>query len=414
MIDRIRRRSRPALPVLLALALAAPAASGQPIGSVARWAFTSAVRDREPVDRLDRAPAAERTIAFFTELDGLAGHRVRHVWLRDGAEALRVSFAVGAAHWRVWSSKLVDPAGAWAVRVEDEDGTVLGTYRLGEAATAPAPAPTPARPALAETPARPAPAQVPATPPPPKPAPPVVAPAPAPPPPPPPAPAPASPPGIVDADVDIARDFTYVPEGWPMGMSAAEASAGGLAGTPSEVLRREPAFEGDVLYGYLPLGNGDDRRVTFVVTHLDDPAWEIYVDRNNDEDLTDDGPPIRSQGTGRFSGAVPVEVEVQGADGTVHLRPYQVWLWFAESADREPSRARARFYARCHYKGSVTLGGETFDAVAFEERAPNGVFADGDLCVDANRDGKCQDAERLGDGGVLQVGDRRFRLHIRE
>ena len=380
MIDPVRRRSRRVLPALLALALVAPAGARQPAGTVARWAFTSAVRDREPVDRLDRGPAAEQTIAFFTELDGLAGHRVRHVWLRDGAEALRVSFAVGAAHWRVWSSKLVDPAGAWAVRVEDEDGAVLGTYRLGEPGTAAPPTPPPPPPAA--TPAHP--------------------------------PAPASPPGIVDADVDIARDFTYVPEGWPMGMSAAEASAGGLAVTPSEVLRREPAFEGDVLYGYLPLGNGDDRRVTFVVTHLDDPAWEIYVDRNNDEDLTDDGNPIRSQGTGRFSGAVPVEVEVKGADGRVHLRPYQVWLWLAESADRDPSRARARFYARCYYKGAVTLGGETFDAVAFEERAPNGVFADGDLCVDANRDGKCQDAERLGDGGVLQVGARRFRLHIRE
>ncbi len=371
------RRSRLALVALLSFALAAPAAA-QPTGAVARWAFTSAVRDREPVDRLDHVPATEQTIAFFTELSGLGGHRVRHVWLRDGAEALRVSFAVGAARWRVWSSKLVDPAGAWAVRVEDEDGTVLGTYRLGDAA--------PVQPAPAAPPARPAPREVP----------------------------PSPPPGVIDVDVNIARDFTYVPEGWPMGMPAAETSAGGLAGTPFEVLRHEPPFGGDVLYGYLPLGNGDDRRVSFVVTHLDEPTWEVYVDRNNDEDLADDGPPIRSQGTGRFSGAVPVEVEVKGADGTVHLRSYQVWLWFAESADRDPSRAHPRFYARCHYKGTVTLGGEPYDAVAFEERAQNGIFADGDLCIDVNRNGRCEDAERLGDGGVLQVGERRFRLHIRE
>ena len=320
------------------------------------------------------------------------------MWLRDGAEALRVRFDVGGARWRVWSSKLVDPAGAWAVRVEDEDGTVLGTYRLGEPARTVAPAPAePAAPPPAATP------RPPATPPAPKaaaPQPPV---------------APAAPaPGIIDVDVNVSRDFTYVPKGWPMGMSAGQAAGGGLARTPFEVLKREPAYDGGVLYGYLPLGNGDDRRVTFVVTHLEDPAWEIVVDRNNDEDLTDDGPPVRSQGTGRFSGAVTVEVEVKGADGAVHLRPYQVWLWFAESPDRDSGGARPRFYARCYYKGTVTVGGQTFDAVAFEERAPNGVFADGDLCVDANRDGKCQDAERLGDGGVLQVGGRRFRLHVLE
>jgi hypothetical protein len=295
-----------------------------------------------------------------------------------------VSFDVGAAHWRVWSSKLVDPAGAWAVRVEDENGTVVGTYRLGEPAGAATPA-APAEPAPVAPAARPAPREA----------------------------QPAAAAGIVDVDVDITRDFTYVPEGWPMGMPAAETSAGGLSGTPFEVLQREPRFDSpDVLYGYLPLGNGDDRRVSFIVTHLDEPTWEVYVDRNNNEDLTDDGPPIRSQGTGRFSALVPVEVEVKGADGTVHLRPYQVWLWLAEAANRDPSRARPRFYARCHYKGTVALGGETYDAVAFEERAPNGVFADGDLCVDANRNGKCEDAERLGDGGILVVGERRFRLHV--
>ncbi len=395
------RVQRIAWPAVLALALAAPAPAARPAGSVARWAFTTAVRDREPVDHLERAPATEQTLYFFTDLAGLAGHRVVHVWLRDGAEALRRAFDVGGARWRVWSSKLVDPSGAWAVRVEDGDGTVLGTYRLGE----------PARTAAPVEPPRPAapPAAPPATPPSP-PAPRATAPEP-------PA-APAAPrapaPGVTDVDVNVSRDFTYVAEGWPMGMSAAQTAGGGLARTPFEALTREPAYDGGVLYGYLPLGNGDDRRVTFVVTHLDSPAWELIVDRNNDEDLTDDGPPVRSQGTGRFSGAVTAEVEVKGADGDVHLRPYQVWLWFAESPDRDPGGARPRFYARCYYKGTVTVGGQTFDAVAFEERAPNGVFSDGDLCVDANRDGRCQDAERLGDGGVLQVGDRRFRLHVLE
>jgi len=361
--------------VAMCLTLALPARAQEP--AVARWAFTTAVRDREPVDRLERVPDGGATISFFTELVGLNGRRIQHVWLRDDVEIFRRGFDIGSTRWRAWSGTRVEPGASWSVRVEDARGTVLGTWRLGDA---PPPRPEP-------------------------------------PPPPPPTP-PATPladPVIEDVTIDVYRDLTYVAEGWPLGLSAAESRAGGLAGTPYEVLRREPRLDSPgVRYGYLPLGSGDDTRITFLVEDVTLPTWTIRVDRNNNEDLTDDGPPVGSEGTGRFSAKVAVEVEVADPGGAVSRHPYQVWVWFVESPDRDPSRAQPRFYARCHYAGKVRLGDETFDAVAYEERGQNGLFADDGVCIDLDRDGRCGAAEQVESGQIIQAGARRFRIIVRD
>lgn len=99
---------------------------------ITRWAFTSAIRDREPVDRLTTAPEHEMDVYFFTELTGMEGTAVQHVWLRDGVEVFRLAFDVRGQRWRVYSSKQVVPGAVWSVRVEDDRGNVLGSYELGK------------------------------------------------------------------------------------------------------------------------------------------------------------------------------------------------------------------------------------------------------------------------------------------
>ena len=228
-------------------------------------------------------------------------------------------------------------------------------------------------------------------------------------------PPPAGAPFVEDVSIDVYRDFAFVPEGWPMGLSAAQSRAGGLAGTPLEALRRDLRLQGtEVRYGFLPLGSGHDTRITFVVSAIDQPTWLVHVDRNNNEDLTDDGPPIESEGTGRFSAKLPVEVEVTGPDGAVSHHPYQVWLWFVESEDQDPSRAQPRFYARCHYTGTVRLGVEVFDAVAYEARAQDGLFANDPICIDLDRDGRCAAGEQVESGQTIEVAGRRFRIRVRD
>jgi len=144
-----------------------PAASAEPAsGSVARASFTTQVVDREPQDEITSLPGNASEISFFTELRGLTGRTLEHVWERDGAELARVPFHVQGPRWRVHSAKQLQPGweGVWTVSVVDEDGTVLRSesFEYGAAepeaeATAAAPEP----PDLEESAAAPEPAPAP-------------------------------------------------------------------------------------------------------------------------------------------------------------------------------------------------------------------------------------------------------------
>jgi hypothetical protein len=106
----------------------APEASSEPpSGQVARAGFTTQVVDREPQDSVASLSNLATEILFFTELQGLEGHTVSHVWERGGTEMARVPFSVGGPRWRVFSSKNLDPSwlGEWTVKVVDEQGRVL-------------------------------------------------------------------------------------------------------------------------------------------------------------------------------------------------------------------------------------------------------------------------------------------------
>lgn len=123
--------TRVLLPCLLALSLVA-FTSGVSAENVARAQFTSSISDREPVDHLDPIPGDRDEVTFFTELRNLEGRTIRHRWLHAGEAQAEVSFRVGGPRWRVWSNKqlLPDWHGDWGVEVVDEDGSVLGYWRV--------------------------------------------------------------------------------------------------------------------------------------------------------------------------------------------------------------------------------------------------------------------------------------------
>jgi hypothetical protein len=130
-----------AMPAASAAGAEAPAAA-QPAGAsagVARAQFTSAIQDREPIDNLTALAAAVDRVFFFTELAGLSGQRVTHRWELDDNTVAEVGFDVGADRWRVWSSKLLDPAagGEWKVSVLDASGATLATQALSQSPAKP-------------------------------------------------------------------------------------------------------------------------------------------------------------------------------------------------------------------------------------------------------------------------------------
>ncbi len=110
----------------------APPRTSASRGSVHRAIFTSAVREREPVDQVEALANDQRKIFFFTELRGFEGQTALHRWEYKGQVMAEVPFKVRGARWRVWSSKALEPiwTGEWRVSVVDGTGRVVESRRF--------------------------------------------------------------------------------------------------------------------------------------------------------------------------------------------------------------------------------------------------------------------------------------------
>jgi len=96
-------------------------------GSVVRSIFTSAIQDREPIDKLNNTASDTDQVFYFTELRDMSGQTATHRWEHDGKVIAEVKFDVRGPRWRVWSSKSFIPstAGDWKVSVVNGAGETI-------------------------------------------------------------------------------------------------------------------------------------------------------------------------------------------------------------------------------------------------------------------------------------------------
>jgi serine/threonine protein kinase len=210
--------------------------------------------------------------------------------------------------------------------------------------------------------------------------------------------------------IDLYRDFKFVAQGWPLGLSVGQTSAGGLDYKPYETLIREPLYRSpEVLYGYFELGNGDDSRITFVIDELEQPTWRLYVDKNNNEDLTDDGPPYSNQGTLKLATNVSLDIDIMTSTSQKMKQPYKLWFWVNEFDGKK----WPRFYATGHYMGQISIDGQLYKAIVFEEFDHNGLYRESGLWIDLNKDGKLsKETEHFEDGEVIQINQKRYQVEL--
>ncbi|MHC4595125.1 MAG: LamG-like jellyroll fold domain-containing protein [Planctomycetota bacterium] len=217
-------------------------------------------------------------------------------------------------------------------------------------------------------------------------------------------------PGVVTEEeiiINIDKDFEYVPQGWPLGLSVSQTPAVGLSAKPYEALGKESEYgSGQVLYGYIPLGNSNDANISFAVDTSSINNWVLYVDTNNNEDLTDDGPPRENEGTGKLAALISLHVEVISASGETIVRPYQLWFWLTESEF-------PRFYTRCHYRSQIPIGEEQYTAIAYEFKNHDALYQESGLWIDLNRDGKLNESEEhFQDGAIISVRGKQYILRL--
>ncbi|WP_105189407.1 DUF2914 domain-containing protein [Pseudoalteromonas sp. T1lg48] len=104
---------------------------------VSRAVLTTQVQDREPVSALGREIAMDdfdERLVFFTELRGLQGQQVSHIWYFEEQQVARVELGVHTARYRTFSSKRIMPSqvGLWRVELRDNNNKLLATreFRL--------------------------------------------------------------------------------------------------------------------------------------------------------------------------------------------------------------------------------------------------------------------------------------------
>ncbi len=153
-------------------------------------------------------------------------------------------------------------------------------------------------------------------------------------------------------------------------------------------LTKEPEYKGKVRYGVIKLGDATENQV---VVALDEPADgkpTLYLDRNANGDLTDDG----DAAWGRELG--------QGSDEKVYLKDATVTARYADGSAAEYPLSFYRFSKRLpdvvlYYRNAARIGeiklGEVTYRVALVEETATARFDDlknTTVVVDVDRDGK--------------------------
>ena len=175
----------------------------------------------------------------------------------------------------------------------------------------------------------------------------------------------------------------FAAEGFePVGMRVAaswkQASAKLSRNKPRSILREPPYRGRSRLYGHVRLGTFDNNAYAFAFDLVDGPNPDLYFDFNNNGDLSDDGPPVENQGSGRFA----AEIRLPAREIIKELATDQeIAIWFFTN-DSLWKRGYATHYTRTQLAGRVAINGKSFMAYLTDrdindlDLTNNGIYLD--------------------------------------
>lgn len=146
-----------------------------------------------------------------------------------------------------------------------------------------------------------------------------------------------------------------------------------LTGTRPPELRKEPAYRARPLYGHIRLGNGPRASTPVAVDNPDSGDYRIYVDLNQNGDLTDDGNgewPTRTERDGRiFYGG---RFSVRASYGTATAERGSAMLPLSLSITKGDG-GRLGFLAQWSREGRMDLEGRSYQ-LTLRESDCDGLF----------------------------------------
>ena len=207
--------------------------------------------------------------------------------------------------------------------------------------------------------------------------------------------------------VTIANNFAPV----DMVLAAGGYSSVDLLDSPGDVTLVEPAYSGDLQrYGSFELGTKPNRIYHFVFDTDDRGEHTVlYMDANQNLDLTDDGPPLSNQGSDVFATylTLPVGRLIKEYDSSDR---FKIWLFADELTWPD---GPVRYYSATQMKGSVTVEGKNLLAYIAERRRNDADFTNDGVFLDLNGNRTIEMSEEyIGPGRIFDFEGKRCVLSV--
>ncbi len=159
-------------------------------------------------------------------------------------------------------------------------------------------------------------------------------------------------------------------------------------------------------YGMLELKDG--RRYPFLLDGASG-GYLLYLDRNRNGDLRDDGPPVKNRGPDRFAGRI--ELPLAQLSGVPELSgDYVLWLFSSPQGWEE---GWLNYYCMTQLSGELLLAGRRYTSYLADNLVIDGDYRNDGIYIDLDGNDRIDEAtEFFPPGSVVGVNGVRYRLQV--
>jgi hypothetical protein len=147
---------------------------------------------------------------------------------------------------------------------------------------------------------------------------------------------------------------------------------------------QEPAYQGQQQkYGALTLGTRENNVYYFALDLLPGRTPLLYVDRNQNGNLADDGEPLTNQGSGFFATTLRLPLSRLVPHGRL-AGTYDAWVFTNQALWQQ---GLITYYSRTQLKGRVSIAGQTYTAYIADGLNNDADFTNDAIHIDLDGNG---------------------------
>lgn len=179
--------------------------------------------------------------------------------------------------------------------------------------------------------------------------------------------------------LDISIGMGFRPAGFRIGAVSRSIS---LSPQPGKRMRRLPRFTApQQRYGVIRLARGQEYGFAL---DLAASGYRMFLDRNRNGDLRDDGEPMLNQGKGLFAGKLILPLAQ--ITGIPRLKgDYQLWVFTNPDSW---NKGKILYYSMTQLQGELLLKGQRYTVYLADNGPVDGDYRNDGINIDLNGDGK--------------------------